>query len=317
MLLVSGSLNYDITFEVNAFAPPKAIIKKISRYFGGSGGNAAVAAARILGPRKVFFLGSVGNDEIGKMHLKSLAEEGVITQYITVVEGVESGQAYVAVRSDGETAIYSYYGANQYIEGSRLPEILPEVQATLIMNPPLEVAREIALQAKASGKKVFWDPGALAYKGVEELAEIIRHTDYFMPNLNELLILTKEKSITNALNRIKEINPDMRVLLKKGSEGASLHYLSSGEELKVPAIPPHSLGLGGIVATVGCGDALSGTFTALILRGFSERDSLLLSVCAASVNLAFEGPRNSPTYIELLSKYSSLRKSYVEKHAEF
>ncbi len=313
MLLVSGSLNYDVTFEVNAFAPPKAIVRKISRYLGGSGGNAAVAAARILGPRKVFFLGSVGNDDIGEMHLKSLAEEGLITQYIRVVDGVESGQAFVAVRPDGETAIYSYYGANQYITSDALSKILPKIQATLIMNPPLPVAREIALQAKSFGKKIFWDPGALAYKGIDELGDIIRHTDYFMPNLNELLILTGENSLTDALNRIKEINPRLKVILKRGAEGASFHYLRTGEEIKIPAIPPEALGLGGIVSTVGCGDTLTGSFTALMLRGFNERDSLLLSVCAAAVNLAFEGPRNSPTYNELLNKYSPLCRSYVEK----
>ncbi len=35
MILVAGSLNYDITLYVDRFAPPKSVVKKIKRFLGG------------------------------------------------------------------------------------------------------------------------------------------------------------------------------------------------------------------------------------------------------------------------------------------
>ncbi|MEM3948033.1 MAG: PfkB family carbohydrate kinase, partial [Zestosphaera sp.] len=81
-LLVVGSLNYDVMLFVERFAPPKTRVNRLKTFLGGSGGNAAVSAAKILGPGKVAFLGAVGDDEIGRLQLNDLERHGVITNHV-------------------------------------------------------------------------------------------------------------------------------------------------------------------------------------------------------------------------------------------
>ena len=203
MILVAGSLNYDITLYVDRFAPPKSVVKKIKRFLGGSGGNAAVAAARILGRNKVFLLSAVGNDEIGRAHIKALRDEGVSTVLVKVIDGIESGQAFVIISKSGESAIYSYYGANTYLTPKEVKDdvasVLEKVSHVLITSPPLPIASMLVKLAEGRNKTILWDPGTLSNLGLNMLANVIKSTNYLLPNKEELLILTGSKNETEAV----------------------------------------------------------------------------------------------------------------------
>ncbi|MCD6324497.1 MAG: carbohydrate kinase family protein [Desulfurococcales archaeon] len=311
MLLATGSLNVDVTFKVPRFAPPKAVIEELTEFLGGSGGNAAVAAARILGLNKVTFLGSVGDDTAGLAHLQSLRKEGVITDYVKVVKGARSGKAYVAVRRDGETAIYSYYGANTLLELKDAEKALNDLKNTLkgllITNPPLKVATYLSREGRRVGLKVFWDPGSTSSKGMHSLKNVLTNTDYLLPNEGEVLLMTGAQSVEEGVAALRDINPDIKVVVKKGVNGATL-YLPSGDTVTIPAVHPKRLGLEGIASTTGCGDALTGVFTALIILGFRESEALRMAVIAASYNAGFPGPRNSPTLETLEALIRELRE---------
>lgn len=308
-IVVAGSLNYDIMLFVDRFAPPKVRVKSLSRYLGGSGGNAAAAAARFLGDRgAVIMVGAVGSDDIGRQHIDSLSREGILTSYVRIKGEAESGQAYVAVNPMGETAIYSYYGANELLSVSDVEPLLEsriEPRAVLIMNPPLEVAKALAEWAKKNNATVVWDPGSLSHQGIESLKEIIQYVDIIAPNKEELLSMTGEISVENALIRLKEINPDIALLSKEGVKGSRL-FLDDAV-LTVRGIPAEVLGLR-TKSTSGCGDAYIGVFTAAISLGIDYIDAMVLATCAATINASKEEPRGSPTYTELLRYVGMCRK---------
>ncbi len=304
MLIVSGSLNYDMFFKVDYFAPPKSVIKELHRYLGGSGGNSAVAAARILGDKKVAFIGAVGKDEIGRKHIISLMNEGILTNLIFAIEGVESGQAFVASDPSGETAVYSYYGANTYLS----PDLIrkEEVQETirnswgiLITNPPLPTIKELVSASRKNGKVIFWDPGALSKHGLEALKEIIMRIDYLMPNKKELLTLVETQDMDKALHLLKAINPGLKVIVKEGDEGSTLYNLKENLGIHISSIQPTSLGLN-VSSSVGCGDTYSGVYAALKHEGWEDSEALIAGACASTINLAFDGPRNSPKLNKLM-----------------
>ncbi len=315
LLLVTGSLNYDITFYVDYFAPPKSVIKKLVRYLGGSGGNAAVAAARMLRDMEVVFLGAVGNDEIGQKHIEALKSEKIDTSLILRIDGVESGQAFVAVRGDGATAIYSYYGANHMLKpdliDAKVSDYILRSKAVLIMNPPLETCIKVAEIAKKSGKTVFWDPGALSKLGLGKLEPMIKLVDYLAPNHGELLTLTKERNELSAVLKLLNINPSIRVISKKGKEGSALYDPVKSTVTYVSAVDPRVFGLK-VVSTVGCGDAYIGVFAALKHDGYDDLEAMKIATCAASVNAAFENPRNVPPKNVLLDKYMPVCRNNIK-----
>jgi len=318
VLFSSGSLNYDITFRVDHFAPPKSIIKRITSYLGGSGGNAAVAAAKILGKGRVIFLGCVGSDEIGNKHISYLKSVGVLTNLVKIIKGTNSGQAFVAIREDGETAVYSYYGANSYLTpdlvNSEVIKAIKSSDALLIANPPVLTAEKLVRFGKKNGKLVFWDPGSLSPVIRDKLDNFIRNVDYLMPNLNELMALTNSRSVNRSIQLLEKSNPKLKVIVKEGEKGATLYDLKEMRMIHVPSIHPEELGLK-TVSSVGCGDAFSGVFAALKLKDWDDSKALIAASCAASINLAYEGPRNSPTLMELL-KYLPKCEKLMDNIAE-
>ncbi len=310
VLFVTGSLNYDVTLYVDRFAPPKAIVKKLKRFLGGSGGNSAVAAARILGRGAVVFFGAVGKDRIGEMHVEALNKEGVITDLIRVVDNAESGQAYVAVNKDGETAIYSYYGANLRLTpeevGSEVLEYLSAVKTVLIMNPPLPTALELAGKADALGKLVIWDPGAYSHLGIKVLAPVIKYVNILAPNEGELLSMTGHTSIRDAAEALWRLHSSLKILVKRGDKGSLLLIPSQRKYVLVKAIRPEDLGYR-TVSTVGCGDSYIGVFSALLTLNYSEIDAMRIATCAATLNATKEGPRGVPKLEELLRWFEACK----------
>lgn len=306
---VAGSLNYDIMLFVDRFAPPKVRVKALARYLGGSGGNAATAAARFLETRgSVIMVGAVGNDDVGKKHLSALENEGVDTSFITVKEGVESGQAFVAVNPSGETAIYSYYGANEALTRADIQPLIKsgiKPDTVLIMNPPIEVAEVIADWARERGARVIWDPGSLSYKGINNLSEIIRRVNIIAPNKDELLSMTHATSVEEGVRILRKINPELIVLSKEGIGGSRLFM--KDRVLAVRGIPAEMLGLR-TRSTSGCGDAYVGVFTAAISVGYDFIDAMVLATCAATINASKEEPRGSPTYTELMKHITMCRR---------
>ncbi len=311
-VVVAGSLNYDTMLFVDKFAPPKVKVNALVRHLGGSGGNAAVAAARFLGDRGiVMMVGAVGNDEIGKEHLNALRNEGVDTSFIVVKDGVESGQAYVAVNPSGETAIYSYYGANEKLTSDDIRPLTDSgirPAAVLIMNPPIEAIELLTDWARKSGARVIWDPGSLSHEGIDRLSKIIRQIDIIAPNKGELLSMTHATSVEDAVKKLRKINPELIVLSKEGITGSRLFM--KDRVLVVRGISTEKIGLK-TKSTSGCGDAYVGVFTAAISIGYDFIDAMILATCAATINASREEPRGSPTYAEL-AKYENTCRNLAE-----
>ena len=309
-LMVVGSLNYDITLYVDRFAPPKTVVHKLTRYLGGSGGNSAVAAARALGKEAVVFFGAVGDDNIGRMHINALMKEGIITDIIKVINDVESGQAFVAVDKSGDTAIYSYYGANTKLTPEKIDDsvlaYLESIQYLLITNPPLSTALELASKAKELGKTIIWDPGAQSKHGLEVLKPVLEKVDYLAPNEGELLTMTGTDDLFNAIKLVQKVNPHLKILVKRGEKGSALVDTSKNTIVFVNAVPPEALGYK-TVSTVGCGDAYVGIFTAFLILGYSEVNAMKVATCAATLNAAYEGPRGIPPKQALLKWFEACK----------
>ena len=299
-LVVCGAINWDISCFVERLPVPgeEVTIKNITRVSGGTGGNIAVAAARILGAKEVALIGALGKDDIARQQIDALEDEGVITTGIHQIAGVESGQAYIMVDQKGENIIASHLGANArlslgHLNKAQVKQQLQECQGIVLTDPPLEVAVELIHLAKPRAVPVLWDPGILISPNREALQSLARQAEALFLNETEASALLGSGELNTSLQRLRKLGFHNHIVLKLGAQGAAMLEPASGTVTEVPALPLKKLGLN-VVSTVGCGDVFAGVFGAYNVLGSSLVQSLIMASAAAGLNAAKPETRGSP-----------------------
>ncbi len=299
-LVVCGAINWDISCFVERLPVPgeEVTIKHITRVSGGTGGNIAVAAARILGAKKVALIGALGKDDIARQQIAAFDVEGVITEGIDHIAGEESGQAYILVDQTGQNVIASHLGANArlglgHLNKAQVKQQLQECRGIVLTDPPLEVAEELINLAKRRDVPVLWDPGILISPNREALQALARQAEVLFLNETEANDLLGTDELNMSLQKLKELRFGNHAVLKLGAQGAAMLELASGTVIEVPALPLKKLGLN-VVNTVGCGDVFAGVFAAYHVMGSSLAQSLIMASAAAGLNATRPETRGSP-----------------------
>ncbi len=299
-LVVCGAINWDISCFVERLPVPgeEIIVKHITRVSGGTGGNVAVAAARILGAKEVALIGALGRDDIARQQIAALEDEGVITEGIQHIKREESGQAYILVDQTGENVIASHLGANarlglEHLNKAQVKRQLQECRGIVLTDPPLEVAVELIHLAKRRGVPVLWDPGILISPNSEALQSLARETEVLFLNETEASALLGTDELNMSLQKLKKLGLGNHAVLKLGAQGAAMLEPASGTVIKVPALPLKKLGLN-VINTVGCGDVFAGVFAAYYIMGANLRKSLIMASAAAGLNATRLETRGSP-----------------------
>ena len=299
-LVVCGAINWDISCFVERLPVPgeEVTVKRITRVSGGTGGNVAVAAARILGAKKVALIGALGKDDIAHQQVAALVDEGVITEGIDHITGVESGQAYILVDQTGQNVIASHLGANArlgsgHLNKAQVKQQLQECRGIVLTDPNLEVAEELIKIAKRRDIPVLWDPGILISPNREALRSLARQAEVLFLNETEASALLGTEKLNTSLQRLQKLGFSNHVVLKLGAQGAAILEPASGTVIEVPALPLKKLGLN-VVNTVGCGDVFAGVFAAYHVPGANLQESLIMASTAAGLNATKPETRGSP-----------------------
>jgi len=299
-LVICGAINWDIGCFVEHLPVPgeEVVIRRITRVSGGTGGNMAVAAARIMGHEQVALIGALGEDDIAAKQVSTLQSEGVITIGINSLPGEESGQAYILVDQDGQNIIASSLGANARLNVGHLNKpsverLLQECQGVVLTDPPLDVAKGLVNLAKRREIPVLWDPGILVSAGWEALKPLAMLTDVFFLNEAEAAALFGTAQLDLVLRQLQRLEFPNHVVLKFGAQGAAILEPSTGTVIEAPALPLKSLGAKAI-STVGCGDVFGGVFAAYYVLKASLRESLIMATAAAGLNAVQIESRGSP-----------------------
>jgi len=299
-LVVCGAINWDVSCFVEHLPAPgeEVIVRQITRVSGGTGGNIAVAAARILGPKQVALIGALGEDEIAPRQIAALDAEGIIAEGVDYIPGVESGQAYILVGQGGQNVIASCLGANarlslEHLNKPSVKRLLQECQSIVLTDPPLDVARELLTLAERRGIPALWDPGILVSQGREALEPLARLTRILFLNESEAAALFGSAQLDMVLRNLRSLKFSNQVVLKLGAQGAAMLEPSTGMVIEVPTLPLKEMGLSAI-STVGCGDVFGGVFAAYQVLGAGLQKSLIMAATAAGLNATHPETRGSP-----------------------
>jgi ribokinase len=299
-LVVCGAINWDINCFVERLPVPgeEVTIKHITRVSGGTGGNVAVAAARILGAKEVALIGALGKDDIARQQIAALEDEGVITEGIDQIARVESGQAYILVDQTGENVIASHLGANarlgpEHLNKAQVKQQLHECRGIFLTDPNLEVAEELIKLAKRRDVPVLWDPGILIGAKREALLSLARDTEILFLNETEVNALLGTDELSMGSQRLQKLGFGNYAVLKLGAQGVAVLEPASGTVTQIPALPLKKLGLN-VINTVGCGDVFAGVFAAYYINQSSLVQSLIMASAAAGLNATRPETRGSP-----------------------
>jgi ribokinase len=193
----------------------------------------------------VRFLGAVGEDEDGRSLVAHLADVGVDTTGIQIVD-TPTGAALIVLDEDGENSIIVSPGANHRIDATRLT-IGPDEALLAQLEVPIETVEAVA--ARTTG---FVAVNVSPAQTVPNT--LVTRIDLCIVNETELDSLPQLKSAP-------------LLALTLGARGAVLYR--HGQEVARSSSSAET-----VVNTVGAGDAFAAALTVGLLRGDDEATAL-------------------------------------------
>jgi ribokinase len=295
VVVIVGSVNVDLVVAAERLPGRGETVlgRRLERYGGGKGANAAVAAARLGAEARL--VAAVGSDDLGREALAELRREGVDVEGVNQVSDEATGAALIVVDDGGDNQIAVGAGANAALAPAGVRRALQRaLDGAGCLLVSLEVPHEAVRAAVGAGRErgvpVVVDP-APARAAVLELAA---YGPIFTPNAGEARQLTGEadkRRAAAALNR----RTGAPVIVTDGSEGALLLEEPGAEVLALPS--PSGVSA---VDTTGAGDTFSGALATRIAAGDHLRAAAAFAVAAGACAVRAHGARGGmPTEAEV------------------
>lgn len=264
-VVVVGSINMDLVTRCKRAPKGGETLfgEEFSQVPGGKGANQAVAIGKL--GTNVIMLGKIGKDSFGKDMLASMEKNGVNIQHIEEGEKA-TGIAKIIVEESGQNRILVVAGANSEVDKEYVDRHLAAIKESDIvvtqLEIPIETVEYTLKKAKEFGKITILNPAP-----ARELSdEIIKNSDFIIPNESELALITgmaveTEEEIKKAGKKLLDMGVK-NLIITLGSKG-SLHLNRDKCEFhsayKVKAIDTTAAGdsfIGGVVRELN-GDNIS------------------------------------------------------------
>jgi len=270
---------------------------------GGQVASAMVTCAR-LGLR-VKYIGTLGDDERGRIQLESLRAAGINLDHLQVRQGCANQSAYILIdRSTGERTVLW-----RRPDGLRLApsEITPEqITCARLLHidghdtPTVERAARIARQA---GLPVTVDVDTV-YHGFDK---VLPYVDYLVASSEFPVQWTDERDPFKALELIQNEYRMFLAAMTLGPHGALARV--EGRFIYYPAFVVNC------VDTTGAGDVFHGAFCYAVLQRMSISEALDFSNAMAALNCTALGARGGIRSFE--EAHLLMRRAERRSHPDF
>lgn len=252
-------------------------------YAVGNSSNVAIATSRL--GLKSCLVSYIGNDSVGKADIEKLNTENVCTDYIKIIDGLESNYHFVLWYKRERTILVKHTDFPYSLSKSLIE---PKwIYLSSLSSNSSSYHKEISDYIKEH-PAVFlaFQPGTFQIKsGVENLKDIYENTKVFFCNHEEAekILGIEEKDITKMLKMIYAFGPKV-VVITNGINGA---YSYDGNEiLFVKAFYSDEK----TIESTGAGDAFSGAFITALSLGKEIKEALIWGAINASSVVQFVGP---------------------------
>jgi ribokinase len=288
-IVVVGSINLDLVAGAARIPQEGETItaQRFNTFFGGKGGNQAVAAAKLGYP--VSIVGNVGSDSFGVELRQGLMDAGVDVSYVNTVEG-SSGLALITTGARGENSIVVVPGANRKLTPELLETAAPLLERAGFLLAQLEIPLETVdyLSQFAERRNI---PYMLDPAPARELSRaLLGRVTWLTPNETETAELLKTSPVERhdtfrAADQLLAAGVE-NVLLKLGSKGCAIAGRSC-PRVHIKAFPVQA------VDTTAAGDAFNAGFAVGMLRGGTVSRSALFASAVAAIAVTRPGAQAS------------------------
>lgn len=246
----------------------------------GSGAGTAVDLARL--GASVCGIGARSSDVIGTVLAGLLADEGIDTSRLRVMEGAQTSASMLPIRPNGDRPALHVPGINGVVRVSDLsfPDWsqinglhLGGVDA--MRNLDTGELLDVLKDAKSAGVFVSMDVQSgqpAAYR--PDILDLLPFVDVFMPNLEQADTLVEGTTPESLLGALLERGAGS-VILTLGPDGSL--YGSGTKQQLTPVYPVE------VVDTTGCGDAFGAAYLMGALRGVDLEQRLKIATAAGSL----------------------------------
>jgi sugar/nucleoside kinase (ribokinase family) len=286
-VLVVGELNVDLILNsIDSFPEmgKEKLAKKMDLTLGSS---SAIFASNLssLGS-KVSFVGKIGDDQFGVLVNESLANKGVNTNYLIRSKEWNTG-ATIVLNFDEDRAMVTYPGAMEHLTNRDIPDealrlskhlhfssyfLQPGMQSGIV--DLFKKAKEFGLTTSLD---IQWDPNE---KWDFDYKKVLPFVDVFLPNEQELLFLTKEKSIDDAVKKLSNVANHLAV--KLGSKGSLL--VTEGKSIFKESYLNKN-----VVDAIGAGDSFNAGFIFKFINGSSLEECQNFGNLTGAINTTAAG----------------------------
>jgi sugar/nucleoside kinase (ribokinase family) len=260
-------------------ADDRVIASELVHGGGGPAATAAVTLARLGVP--AYFVGAVGDDDVGETIRAGLAREGVDVSCLSVAAGARSYQSTILV-SGAARAIVSLAGPAVVVD-ARAAELCRRAAWVHVDQAGYDAVQGLVGEARVSVDAGNPIPG-LDLRGIA----------LFAPTEAELLARFPGLGLEEAAGAALAEGAAL-VVVTRGSEG-SVGFAPEAEPVHAPAFPVEP------ASTLGAGDVFHGALLAQLLRDAALAEALAAAnACAALSCRALDGRSAIPTQEELAS----------------
>jgi sulfofructose kinase len=246
---------------------------------GGQVASAMVTCAR-LGLR-VKYIGTVGDDERGRIQMNSLRDSGINLDHVHLRKGCANQSAYIVIdRTTGErTVLWRRPECLRMTPAEIRPEQITCARLLHIDGHDTAAVEYAARIARQAGMPVTVDVDTV-YHGFDR---VLPYVDYLVASSEFPVQWTNESDPFKALEMIQKEYKMRVAAMTLGAHGALA--LDKGEFLYSPAFVVNC------VDTTGAGDVFHGAFCYAVLQGMEMRDTLDFCNAMAALNCMALGAR--------------------------
>jgi sulfofructose kinase len=246
---------------------------------GGQVASAMVTCAR-LGLRTKY-IGTVGDDERGRIQMESLQGSGIDLEHVQIRKGCANQSAYIIIdRATGErTVLWRRDDCLRLLPVEITPEQITSARLLHIDGHDTPAVEHAAKIARAAGMPVTVDVDTI-YHGFDR---VLPHVDYLIASSEFPVQWTNERDPFRALEMIQEEYKMRVAAMTLGAHGALA--LEGEKFVYSPAFVVNC------VDTTGAGDIFHGAFCYAVLERMEMRDALDFSNAMAALNCTALGAR--------------------------
>jgi ribokinase len=281
MILVFGSINLDLIFDMEALPAPgeTRLARAMRTEPGGKGANQAVAAAR--DGAEVALYGAVGQDPFANPAQAGLESAGVDVWGVDAVAGA-TGVASIVTDASGRNAIAVAPGANLKARQDKVPDEFLDAATIVLLQMECDAAETVRLisRASAAGARVILNLAPAA----DLPLEVLKKTFLIVVNEQEAAFLADRvgrpadaASIADALG--------VGVLRTLGAEGSEACVGGATHRIAAHAVKA--------IDTTAAGDCFVGVLASGLDRGLDLESAMTRASVAAALACTKRGSQGS------------------------